>query len=124
MWMAKRQGEQLLTEAGAELGQVTLSGSPAGVALAGERRNVTVCLPGGYHWSPGRGDTVLVVKSGAEGAPCVVGKPQEEEVPPGEVWISVAQGAGVRLRADGSVLLQGDVKVTGSLSVNGQGVGL
>lgn len=122
MWMAKRQGEFPLEEPGAELGQVTLSGGPVGVALAGERRNVTVCLPGGYHWTPARGDTVLVVKSGAEEAPCVVGSPQEGAVPPGEVWISMAPGAGVRLKADGSVLLQGRVEVSGSLAVNGEEV--
>lgn len=124
MWMAKQQGEQVLGEPGAELGQVTLSGSPAGVALAGERRNVMVCLPGGYHWAPARGDTVLVVKSGVEGTPCVVGTPLEEDVPPGEVWISAAPGAGIRLKEDGSVLLQGRVEVSGSLVVNGEEMNL
>lgn len=123
MWMAKPQGSQTLGEPGAELGQVTLSGAPVGVALAGERRNVVVCLPGGYHWVPAWGDTVLVVKSGAEEAPCVVGKPLEDEVQPGEVWISVAPAAGIRLKEDGSVLLTGQVQVEGSLEVNGQGVG-
>ena len=63
---------------------------------------------------PGRG--------GAEEAPCVVGSPQEGAVPPGEVWISMAPGAGVRLKADGSVLLQGRVEVSGSLAVNGEEV--
>ena len=48
MWMAKTP-RPILAEPGAELGQVTLAGPPVGVALAGERRNVTVCLPGGYH---------------------------------------------------------------------------
>ena len=49
MWMAKTPQTDPLAEPGAELGQVTLAGPPVGVALAGERRNVTVCLPGGYH---------------------------------------------------------------------------
>ena len=54
MWMTNRQVREELTEPAAELGQVTLSGGGA-VALAGERRNVTLCLPGGYHWTPRRG---------------------------------------------------------------------
>ena len=53
MWMAKTPQADPLAEPGAELGQVTLAGPPVGVALAGERRNVTVCLPGGYHWTGG-----------------------------------------------------------------------
>lgn len=68
MWLSQRRQTEL-EEAAAELGQVTVPGAPAGVALAGERRDVALCLPGGYHWTPKRGDTVLVVKGGAEGAP-------------------------------------------------------
>ena len=45
MWMAKTPQTDPLAEPGAELGQVALAGPPVGVALAGERRNVTVCLP-------------------------------------------------------------------------------
>lgn len=128
MWMAKGRTEDLLREPPAELGQVTLSGTLVGVALAGERRNVAVCLPGGYHWTPDRGQTVLVVKSGPEGAPCVVGTPAEESAG-GEVWLSVAQGAELRLGRDGTIRLtgpveiQGAVTVSGSLAVNGQEVG-
>lgn len=127
MWMAKGRTEDLLREPPAELGQVTLSGTLVGVALAGERRNVAVCLPGGYHWTPDRGQTVLVVKSGPEGAPCVVGTPAEESAG-GEVWLSVAQGAELRLGRDGTIRLtgpveiQGAVTVSGSLTVNGQEV--
>lgn len=75
MWMAKTPQTDPLAEPGAELGQVALAGPPVGVALAGERRNVTVCLPGGYHWTPQPGQAVLVVKSGPEGSPCLVGRP-------------------------------------------------
>ena len=55
MWMARDQKEERLQEPGAELGQVTLAGAPVGVALAGERRNVTLCLPGAITGPPGRG---------------------------------------------------------------------
>ena len=122
MWMARGRPGDILQEPPAELGQVTLSGALVGVALAGERRNVTVCLPGGYHWTPERGQTVLVVKSGPEGAPCVVGTPAEE-AQGGEVWLSVAQGAEIRLGQDGVIRLTGPVEVQGSLTVNGQEVG-
>ena len=52
MWMARGQQETRLQEPGAEWGEVTLSGDTVGVSLAGERRRVRVCLPGGYHWVP------------------------------------------------------------------------
>ena len=55
MWMARGQQETRLQEPGAEWGEVTLSGDTVGVSLAGERRRVRVCLPGGYHWVPDRG---------------------------------------------------------------------
>ena len=84
MWMARGQQETRLQEPGAEWGEVTLSGDTVGVSLAGERRRVRVCLPGGYHWVPDRGETVLVVKSGPEEAPCVVGGQVEESIRPGD----------------------------------------
>ncbi len=118
MWLSQRR-QVGLEEPAAEWGQVTLSGAPAGVALAGERRDVMLCLPGGYHWTPKRGDAVLVVKGGAEGAPCIIGTPAEQKVPAGEVFLSVKEGVGIRLTADGRICLVGPVEVSGSLSVNG-----
>ena len=94
MWMARGQQETRLQEPGAEWGEVTLSGDTVGVSLAGERRRVRVCLPGGYHWVPDRGETVLVVKSGPEEAPCVVGGQVEESirlVQPGDGRTSVVR---------------------------------
>lgn len=110
MWMANRN-QPPMGEPAAELGQVTLSEEP-GVALAGERRGLPVCAPGGYRWTPARGDTVLVIKTGPEEAPCVVGQLQEAGEP-GEVYLSVADGAGIRLKADGSIQLTGKVSVNG-----------
>ncbi len=121
MWMARGKGEEILKEPPAELGQVTLSGVDMGVALAGERRNVTVCLPGGYHWTPARGETVLVVKSGPEGTPCVVGAPMASST--NEVWLSVSPDVELRLSRDGKIHLKGPVEITGSLNVNGLEVG-
>lgn len=118
MWMARGRTEDFLREPPVELGQVTLSGAPVGVALAGERRNVTVCLPGGYHWTPDRGQTVLVVKSGPEGAPCVVGTPAEE-AQGGQVRLSVVPGTEVCLGQDGIIRLTGPVQIQGNLTVQG-----
>ena len=70
----------------------------------------------------GGGTTVLVVKSGPEEAPCVVGGLVEESIRPGEVWISVAPGAGIRLTKEGTIQLQGRVEVEGSLWLQGQEV--
>lgn len=122
MWMTDRQVREDLREPAAELGQVTLAGG-GGVALAGERRNVTLCLPGGYHWTPRRGETVLVIKSGPDQAPCVTGQAGEDrDLPPGEVVLSVKEGTAIRLKAGGGIEITGQVAVTGSLTVNGRDV--
>lgn len=122
MWMARQRDQEVLTESAAECGQVTVDGPSLAVALAGERRQVGRWLPGGYHWSPGRGETVLVVKSGAEGSPCLVGTEDTEALEPGEVYLSTAPGAGILLRPDGRILLRGAVEVEGPLTVNGREV--
>ena len=115
MWMARGQQETRLQEPGAEWGEVTLSGDTVGVSLAGERRRVRVCLPGGYHWVPDRGETVLVVKSGPEEAPCVVGGQVEESIRPAWCnrvmdeprWSVFAAGPQGRVEVEGSLWLQG-----------------
>ena len=122
MWITDRQVREDLTEPAAELGLVSLSGGGA-VTLAGERRNVVLCLPGGYHWAPRRGETVLVVKSGPDRAPCVTGREDTGwGLAPGEVVLSVAEGSEVRLLPGGGIRLVGDVAVEGSLTVNGEEV--
>lgn len=121
MWISNREIPQTIVDPAAELGEVTLSGVPTGVYLAGERRNVPVCAPGGYHWTPARGDTVLVIKSGVEQAPCVAGKKMAHPSAPapGEVYLSAAEGAGILLKTDGSIVLTGNLSVKGSLTVEG-----
>ena len=69
MWTAERNRNVRSGEPAAELGCVTLGGDPAGVSLGGERRWIGVYGPGGYSWRPTSGDKVLVLKTGAEGAP-------------------------------------------------------
>ena len=116
MWMARPRGKDLLEEPAAQAGQVTLAGSPAGVVLEGERRNLPLFGPGGYRWAPSRGDQVLVIKTGLEEVPALVGVRQEGDLEPGEVCLSVAQGAEIRLKPDGTIAL------TGRVTVNGQEV--
>ena len=114
MFMAKQKRRE--EEPTAELGAVTISGSPWAVALAGERRETILCSPGGYHWMPRRGDTILVMKSGAEQMPCAVGTAEEldSSLEPGEVWISAAEGTGIHLKTDGSIELVGQVSINGT----------
>ncbi|MFR1234696.1 MAG: hypothetical protein ACLSCQ_15610 [Evtepia gabavorous] len=52
----------------------------------------------------------------------MVGGQVEESIRPGEVWISVAPGAGIRLTKEGTIQLQGRVEVEGSLWLQGQEV--
>ena len=116
MWMARPRGQSLLEEPAAQTGPVTVDGILVGVGLEGERRDVALFGPGGYHWAPGRGDQVLVVKTGPEEAPALVGVRQEDDLEPGEVFLSVAEGAGIRLKPDGTIAL------TGKITINGQEV--
>ena len=122
MWMAKR-GPVPQDGTAAEVGTVTVGGTPAAVALGGERRAVAVYAPGGYHWTPARGDEVLVLKSGAEGAPCVVGRAEDDPPQAGAVRLSVCEGTSLVLRPDGGIVLTGEVTETGRLTVNGTVIG-
>jgi hypothetical protein len=117
MYLARRERKQG-TGGLALTGPVTLPGDPAGAYLEGERRGVAVYAPGGYHWVPGTGDEVLVLKAGSDGEkPCAVGLPANGEgLQPGEVLIT---------GGDCSIFLdrKGNVAVTGTFTVNGTVVG-
>ena len=113
MWMARPRGQSLLAEPAAQTGQVTLAGTQTGVGLEGERRDLPLFGPGGYYWSPRRGDQVLVIKTGPEEAPALVGVRQTEDLEPGEVFLSAAEGAGIRLKPDGTIALVGTITVNG-----------
>lgn len=118
MFLSKREWRQ--HGGGAALtGMVTLPGDPAGAWLEGERRGVAVYAPGGYHWMPGLGDEVLVLKSGESGEqPCAVGVPAGwEGLQPGEVLITTGE-ASLKLEPDGTIRITGTVKVSGDLLVN------
>ena len=117
MWLSNKSKREQSEDSMAQMGTVTIAGNPASVYLQGERRNVTVVAPAGYHWLPGQKDSVLTLKSGEEQTPCILGKESQSEhsLSPGEVWISVAPKSGIYLRKDGSIELQGPIYLNGSL---------
>ena len=118
MFLGRRERQE--RPAGTALtGPVTLPGDPAGAYLEGERRGVTVYAPGGYHWVPAAGDEVLVLKTGERGEkPCAVGVAGGGQgLLPGEVLIT-AGVASIKLG------LNGQVSITGNLTVNGMPVAL
>ena len=115
VWLSK-QNRGTDTRSGAELGTVTLAGSPAGVYMAGERRNLPVLGPGGFAWAPMAGDQVLVIKTGEAGeAPCVAGaRASRVAVEPGMVRIfSGNDTASITLDMDGRIALMGKVTING-----------
>jgi len=103
------------TESRAQVGVVTVSGREAGVYLNGERRWLPVFAPGGYRWTPGVGEKVLVLKTGADGEqPCVVGREPdgETDLEPGEAEL-YAKNCSVHLDRYGRINLTGTVTVNG-----------
>jgi len=121
MWLAQRS-KQASPAAEADLGVTAIAGGKAGVMTRGEVRSLPVFGPGGCIWVPENGDAVLVLKGGPGGQEqCVAGREQEEPpagMLPGEIYLH-AGDAFLWLRKDGSILLNGNVAVTGNLTVNG-----
>ena len=117
MWLSSQRRGEVQAESLAEIGSVSLSGTPAGVYVSGERRNVPLCSPGGVYWSPRVGEEVLLLACGAEGEPFMIGRAQPQlsglVLAPGEAWFSVCEGKGIHLRADGRVDLIGEIYLNG-----------
>ncbi len=116
MWLS-RQTAPFRRSAAADRGVVTIGGGTPAVYSGVERRGLPVYGPGGYYWRPARGDSVLILKTGAEGeAPCVLGREMDAgaAVEAGEILITNGSGASIRLGADGSLYL------TGVLYLNGE----
>ena len=113
MWLSEQKSRKPATEAVAEWGTVTI-GEPAAVYLAGERRQVPVCCPGGYAWRPAVGERVLVLKAGNEGeVPYILGmsQPGGENLQPGQTRIT---------GSDCGILLGEALQLTGKVQVNGE----
>ena len=115
MWLSSQSRKAQRSGQGAETGVVTLEGEKTAVYLTGERRDLPVLSPGGYCWRPAEGETVLVLKSGADGEELwVAGVPGDgTDLAPGEVCIQSRQAA-VFLGNDGSIDLRGTVKINGT----------
>lgn len=113
MWLSEERSRKTAAEAAAEWGTVTI-GDPTAVYLAGERRQVPVCCPGGYAWRPVVGEQVLVLKAGQEEEqPCILGKAQEEK--------SSLQPGQIRIGSEGCSVLWGDeLQLNGAVQVNGE----
>lgn len=113
MWLSEERNRRPAAETAAEWGPVTIS-EPAAVYLAGERRQVPVCCPGGYTWRPAVGEEVLVLKAGNRAEqPYILGRTggEAEGLEPGQVRI----GSG-----DCSILWGDKLKLTGTVQVNGE----
>ena len=122
MWLAEKSKGQQAT-ADADLGITTIAGGSAGVVTRGEVRQLPVFGPGGYIWMPESDGTVLVVKGGPGGEEQCVAGMKQGEIPggmrPGDVYLHAGDAA-VWLRSDGTLELRGNVKVTGTLTINGK----
>ena len=122
MWLSSKMRPAPAT-ADADLGITTIAGDSVGVMTRGEVRTVPIYGPGGYVWMPESGAAVLVVKGGPGGEEqCVCGMKQSappKRMQPGEVLVYGPGGNSVYLRRDGTLELRGDVRVEGSLWING-----
>ena len=123
MWLSKQMRPSPATD-GADLGVTTIAGDRVGVVTRGEVRDLPVYGPGGYLWTPGSGEAVLVIKGGPGGEEqCVAGaRPAKapRAILPGEVYLYGPGGSSVYLKQDGSVDIQGGkVSISGELVVNG-----
>ena len=130
MWISEQGRRRTEPDGTALVGRVTLPGDPAGVYLAGERRELPVFGPGGYVWRPEEGEQVLVVADldkydlgyGQAGeAPCVAGQAcgQDWNLAAGEVLI-YSGSASIRI-GGGGIRLTGDVLVNGKPVLTGEG---
>ena len=123
MWLSKQLRPAAPT-ADADLGMTTIAGDSVGVITRGEVRALPVYGPGGYVWMPVSGSRVLIIKGGPGGEEqCVAGERQSQPpagMAPGEVYLFGPGKNSIYLRSDGTIRLQGDVEIQGSLAVNGE----
>ena len=115
MWLSGQGRARKEWEQEAQAGYATLGGAAPGVYLDGERREMALYAPGGYSWTPERGQEVLVLKNGGVGAPyCVAAARCDGSEAPGEVRIAASRGgAEIRLRTNGVIELNGQIRING-----------
>ena len=128
MWLAKQAAmARSRSKAGAGSGDVTIGGEDTAVMLESEKRELPTATPGGYFWKARTGQEALVVR-GNDGDRCVVGLlGEEEDIVPGEVVIKSQGGriklGGTKIEIEGDMELNGEVRITGKLFLNGVDVG-
>lgn len=103
MWLSQQFSRPAPQRGAVSTGRVTIAGEKAAVMLSGERRELSVALPAGLHWTPALGDEVLVLETG-EGESYIIGLAAESS-------------------AGGSIEFGGDMSIGGRLILNGVDVG-
>ena len=122
MWMTRRLRERE-EKRPAQFGTVTIGGERAGVFARGERRQLPSAAPGGYAWRPRPGEKVLFIESGEGDEGCVAGVIGGEPpvvLLPGEICLYAPGGANLTLRCDGSIELNGRLRINGEAYAPGE----
>ena len=128
MWLSEQMkfgGER--PAAAAETGQVSMGGASIAVVTQGERRGLSLALPGGFRWRPALGQRVLVLHS-EDGEEIVAGVLTDTGagLENGELEIQ-GEKCSIRLDRRGritisgqQVCLTGGVEISGGLTVDGE----
>lgn len=96
-----------------ELGTVTSSGKEINALGVGEYREVPLVAPFGIRWNPPSGANVQLIKNWHMGSNIVaVGTIVDEEIPHGEVELYSKGGAKLRLKNDGTVIVNDKVTIS------------
>ncbi len=114
MWLSQQGNQQQKQESNIQCGQVSVSGAGLAVFLQGERRNIALFSPGGYHWKPSAGEEVLVLHCDDEQSPCLIAKAQDNiQLSAGQIFISANGRTGITLSPNGDIHLTGDAFLNG-----------
>jgi phage gp45-like len=127
MWLSERMARaETESKSCAGIAEITIGGAAAAAYSDGESRNLPVVSAGGVLWRPAAGQKVLVIECG-DGARVVAGAVQAglpTDLADGEVCVTAASGASIRLKNSGEIIISGNVDVMGTLSVGGVPVAL
>jgi len=97
-------------ETAAALAQVSYSLEEGawGAVADQEYRYRPVISPGGYRWCPREGQEVLLLHTG-DGDLCAGATAESRGLAPGEVELTGPAGGSILLRADGAVVINGQI---------------
>ncbi len=104
MWLSRR--ESAVRRDAAKMGVVTTGGEEISVLTDMERRAPTVTVPYGFASAMPQGEEVVMLP---ESTVCLGSVNRAEGLQPGEVRLFSAGGAQILLRADGAVVINGQV---------------